>query len=205
MPLARGDRNSVRLVAQEIAKLNCMNERRRRIENPAMRDHAQKSAEKRSATPKSLRTGDHLLQPVTEALMVSGVFAVRVDQDVYVDEDRGRSPSVPEERRCCRGPHQVAGPSPERFERSFSYSSKHTSHASICQRSWVPVRRLEACATRGAGTRYTSPRPVAARRVNCRQVARVCGESPRWLGGTSRLYTALVQPGTLTFLHQATG
>src|SRR5690348_3128783 len=35
------------------------------------------------------RAGDHFLQPVTEAVMVSGVFAVRVDQDVDVGEDHG--------------------------------------------------------------------------------------------------------------------
>src|SRR6266852_5092720 len=87
MPCTRSDRNGVRLVAEEIAKLDGAREGCRRMENPRMGSDTHKSAEDEIGEAECFQTGNHFLQPVAEARMVSGVFAVRVNQDVDVREN----------------------------------------------------------------------------------------------------------------------
>jgi hypothetical protein len=92
MPFARSDWNGVRLIAEEIAKLDGERKWGWRMENPRMRGHAEKSTENKIGDTECLRASDHFLDPLPETPMISGVFAMCVDQDVDVGQNHDRSP-----------------------------------------------------------------------------------------------------------------
>jgi hypothetical protein len=94
VPIAWSDQDGVRLIAQELAKLERAPEWRRRMKNLWVRNDPQETAQNKVTDAKGLRPRNDSLKPVAKPAVISGVFSVRVDQYVHVGENHDRSPST---------------------------------------------------------------------------------------------------------------